>query len=120
MGCRSCSEAQVKRTLTVFYNLDFSEQNKSFEEDNMNNANSTLDLKSITTLERELIEIALGVLRSKSDYADFLNCWLHDYGRRVLSPNPPLPLLANVEHLDMSEDDCESLAGLGSTSVTVH
>jgi hypothetical protein len=51
-----------------------------------------LDL-TITNQEKQLLEIALGVLRSSSDYADFLGSWLEGYGREALSPNPPAPLL---------------------------
>jgi hypothetical protein len=47
----------------------------------------------ITEAEKEKLRIALGVLRSGTDYADFLQFWLSDYGMRVLSPNPPPPLL---------------------------
>jgi len=47
----------------------------------------------MTSLEREALRITLGVLRSETDYADFLNSWLRDYGRQILSPNPPPPLL---------------------------
>ena len=52
-----------------------------------------IDLTTITKQEKEALGLALGVLRSDSDYADFLGSWLQDYGRKVLSPNPPEPLL---------------------------
>jgi hypothetical protein len=51
---------------------------------------------SLSTLERKALEIALGVLRSDTDYGDFLNSWLQDYGRKILSPNPPAPLLPDM------------------------
>ena len=47
----------------------------------------------ITEAEIEKLRIALGVLRSGTDYADFLQFWLLDYGLKVLSPNPPPALL---------------------------
>lgn len=47
----------------------------------------------ITDCEREKLEIVLAVLRSGTDYADFLQWWLLDYGIRIMSPNPPPPLL---------------------------
>lgn len=47
----------------------------------------------ITEAEKEQLRIALGVLRSGTDYADFLQFWLLDYGLKVLSRNPPPPLL---------------------------
>ena len=50
----------------------------------------------MTSLERKALQIALGVLRSNTDYADFLNFWLQDYGRQVLSPSPPPPLLPEL------------------------
>ena len=50
----------------------------------------------MTSLERKALQIALGVLRSNTDYADFLNFWLQDYGRQVLSPNPPPALLPEL------------------------
>jgi hypothetical protein len=55
-----------------------------------------LDLSAVTNLERKALQIALGVLRSNTDYSDFLNFWLQDYGRQVLSPNPPPPLLPEL------------------------
>jgi hypothetical protein len=55
-----------------------------------------LDLSAVTSLERNALQIALGVLRSDTDYGDFLNFWLQDYGRQVLSPNPPSPLLPEL------------------------
>jgi hypothetical protein len=55
-----------------------------------------LDLSAVTSLERNALQIALGVLRSDTDYGDFLNFWLQDYGRQVLSPNPPPPLLPEL------------------------
>ena len=42
------------------------------------------------------LQIALGVLSSDTDYGDFLNSWLHDYGQRVLSDDPPDPLLREI------------------------
>jgi hypothetical protein len=47
----------------------------------------------ITDSEREKLKIALAVLRTGTDYADFLQWWLLDYGIRILSPNPPPALL---------------------------
>ena len=47
----------------------------------------------ITEAEMERLRVALGVLRSGTDYADFLQFWLSDYGLRILSTNPPPPLL---------------------------
>jgi hypothetical protein len=60
----------------------------------------------ITDSEREKLEIALGVLRSGTDYADFLQSWLLDYGTRILSSNPPAPLLEPwpSEGADVCED----------------
>jgi len=52
---------------------------------------------TLTVLEREAIEIALGVLRSDTDYGDFLNSWLRSYGAQVLSPDPPSPLMPDSE-----------------------
>jgi hypothetical protein len=52
--------------------------------------------ESITRQEQEQLRIALGVLRSGTDYADFLSSWLEDYGRQILSPNPPPPLLPEL------------------------
>jgi hypothetical protein len=40
-----------------------------------------------------LLELVLGVLRSGSDYADFLGSWLEEYGGQALSPNAPAALL---------------------------
>ncbi len=51
------------------------------------------DLAKPNRFEQEALEIALNVLRSDTDYADFLGWWLQDYGRQVLSENPPPPLL---------------------------
>jgi len=56
----------------------------------------SLDLSTVTGLEKKALQIALGVLRSGSDYGDFLNFWLQDYGRQVLSPYPPPPLLPEL------------------------
>jgi hypothetical protein len=58
--------------------------------------NGDLDLSAMTSLERKVLQIALGVLRSNTDYGDFLNFWLQDYGRQILSPNPPPPLLPEL------------------------
>jgi hypothetical protein len=52
-----------------------------------------LDLTTITNQEKQLLELALGVLRSGSDYADFLGSWLEEYGQQALSPNPHAALL---------------------------
>jgi hypothetical protein len=49
--------------------------------------------ETLTIFEKEALQIALGVLRSDSDYGDFLNSWLRSYGVQVLSPYPPSPLL---------------------------
>jgi hypothetical protein len=57
---------------------------------------SVVFFDSLSTLERKALEIALGVLRSDTDYGDFLNSWLQDYGRKILSPNPPAPLLPDM------------------------
>ena len=58
------------------------------------------DLKDLTSSESETLRIALGVLRSGTDYADFLDTWLHDYGFRVLSPNPPAELTRDLADND--------------------
>ena len=42
-------------------------------------------LSTATERERQNLEIALGVLRSNTEWADFLGSWLTDYGQRVLS-----------------------------------
>jgi hypothetical protein len=55
-----------------------------------------LERSALTSLERKALQIALSVLRSGTDYGDFLNFWLQDYGRQVLSPNPPPPLLPDL------------------------
>jgi hypothetical protein len=55
-----------------------------------------LERSALTSLERKALQIALGVLRSDTDYGDFLDFWLQDYGRQVLSPNPPPPLLPEL------------------------
>jgi hypothetical protein len=54
--------------------------------------NSDIDAE-ITKPEWEKLELALKVLRSGTDYADFLQWWLLDVGARVVSPNPPAALL---------------------------
>jgi hypothetical protein len=54
----------------------------------------------LTRQEQEQLRIALGVLRSGTDYADFLNSWLEDYGRQILSPNPPPPLIPELSVMD--------------------
>jgi hypothetical protein len=47
----------------------------------------------ITDAEREKLKIALSVLRTGTEYADFLQWWLLDVGLKSLSPNsPPLQL----------------------------
>ena len=56
----------------------------------------TLDYPAINPWEKNALQIALGVLRSGTDYGDFLCSWLHDYGARVLSSNPPDPLPPEV------------------------
>ena len=65
-------------------------------EDRETTESGDVDLSTVTSLEREALQIALGVLRSDSDYGDFLNFWLQDYGRQVLSPNPLPPLLPEL------------------------
>ncbi len=50
----------------------------------------------MTILEKESLQITLGVLRSNTDHPDFLSSWLQDYGRQILSPNPPPPLLPEM------------------------
>lgn len=64
----------------------------------MSEMQSVEELKdlSLTTLECACLEIALAVLRSDTDYGDFLNYWLHEYGKRVVSPTPPPPLLPEI------------------------
>jgi hypothetical protein len=54
----------------------------------------------LTRQEQEQLRIALGVLRSGTDYADFLTFWLEDYGQPVLSPNPPPPLLPELSGVE--------------------
>jgi hypothetical protein len=51
------------------------------------------ELGNLTSLEKEKLDIALGVLRSASEYAEFLSWWLQEYGKKILSPNPPSPLM---------------------------
>ena len=76
----------------------------------------------ISTLEKESIEIALGVLRCDSDHADFLNWWLREYGRKVLSPEPnrrsPLfpdvPAPTTEAELDLLEAELDRFAVLTS------
>jgi len=65
-------------------------------EDRGTSDSGDLDLSAVTSLERKALQIALGVLRSDTDHGDFLNFWLQDYGRQVLSPNPPPPLLPEL------------------------
>ena len=49
------------------------------------------ELNMVSECERKLLEIALGVLRSDTDWADFLCSWLNDYGQQVISHKlPPL------------------------------
>lgn len=55
-----------------------------------------LDLSAVNPWEVKALQVALGVLRSGTDYGDFLNAWLHDYGQRVLSHDPPDPLLPEI------------------------
>jgi hypothetical protein len=57
---------------------------------------ATLELPAVNPFEAKALQIALGVLRSNTDYGGFLNAWLHDYGQRVLSDDPPEPLLPEV------------------------
>lgn len=62
----------------------------------------------MTANEREAIRLALGILRSGTDYADFLNSWLQDYGPQLLSSNPPPPLLDRTspnEELELLIED---------------
>ena len=49
-------------------------------------------LENLIETEKEMLTIALGVLRSGTDWADFLGSWLSDYGTRVLRSSPP-PLM---------------------------
>lgn len=66
------------------------------------------DLSLPNPLEAKALEIALQVLRSNTDYGDFLNFWLHDYGQRVLSSNPPdtlLPEISTEEELALRIQD---------------
>ena len=68
----------------------------------------SLDLSAANPLEAKVLQIALGVLRSNTDYADFLNFWLHDYGQRVLSDDPPdslLPEISTEEELALTIQD---------------
>lgn len=60
-----------------------------------------IDLATATNREKQALEIALGVLRSDTDYADFLSSWLEDYGRPLLSSKPPVPLLPEEEWTDV-------------------
>jgi hypothetical protein len=54
-------------------------------------------LNAVSECERRLLEIALGVLRSDTDWADFLCSWLNDYGRQVISHKMP-PLMDEPLH----------------------
>ena len=62
----------------------------------MSNA-SRQELSIVSACERKLLEIALGVLRSGTDWADFLNSWLNDYGQQVISCKLP-PLIDESLH----------------------
>jgi hypothetical protein len=69
---------------------------------------ASLDLPAVNPWEEEALQIALGVLRSNTDYGDFLGAWLHDYGQRVLSSDPPEPLLperSSEEELALRVED---------------
>ena len=45
--------------------------------------------------ESKLLEITLNVLRSDTDWADFLSSWLEDYGPKILSQETT-PLVPEV------------------------
>jgi hypothetical protein len=79
-------------------------------------ANTEFELdQTLTVLEKEALEIALGVLRSKSDYGDFLNSWLRSYGARVLSADPPCPLVPESEAI--LEDLHSDLQPVGQSGI---
>ena len=62
----------------------------------------------ITILERKALVTALRVLRSDADYGDFLNWWLQQYGRRVLTATPSAPLLGALtieDELSLTAED---------------
>jgi hypothetical protein len=59
----------------------------------------------ITEPEREKLELALKVLRSGTDYADFLQWWLLEVGIQVVSPNPPAPLLEPWPHGSSQDEE---------------
>jgi hypothetical protein len=60
--------------------------------------------ETLTVSEKEALEIALGVLRSNTDYGDFLTSWLRSYGAQILSGDPPSPLLPPSDaELDLLE-----------------
>jgi hypothetical protein len=86
------------------------------------NPESTLDLSVVTATEKRLVEIALGVLRSGTDYADFLNSWLCDYGCQILSLNPPRGLLDDLFDENTFKDESADLNFFptGARTVTVH
>jgi hypothetical protein len=86
----------------------------------MNDSGYTLDLGVVSNTEIKLLKIALGVLRSATDYADFLNSWLCDYGCQILSPNPPPGLLQDVIDADMSKEEFTNLPWFGQTSLMVN
>jgi hypothetical protein len=86
----------------------------------MNDSGPTLDSGVVTDTERKLLEIALGVLRTGTDYADFLNSWLCDYGCQILSPNPPCGLLQDVIDAHMSKEEYANLPWFGQTSLMVN
>ena len=75
-----------------------------------------IDLSApMTSQEKELLELALGVLRSDQEHADFLNFWLTEYGRPLLSGQPLEPLLPapeTEEELDELEAEFNSRFGL--------
>jgi hypothetical protein len=78
------------------------------------------DLNVITHTAKKMLEIALGVLRSGTDHADFLNFWLCDYGSRVLSPNPPCALLQDVSDADMSRNEFGNLPWFSHASIMIN
>jgi len=55
---------------------------------------------SLAPQEQKALAITLAVLRSNTDYADFLNSWLEDYGLPILSGKPPEPLLPELSDED--------------------
>ena len=59
----------------------------------------------ITKPEQEILEVALKVLRSGTDYADFLQWWLLEFGVQVISSNPPAPLLEPWPHGSSQDEE---------------